>query len=167
VHTETTETTSRLAHVLAARPDRIAAAWRRVCFGHRREQPGLNLLDGVVESFVRELGFRLQGVEGSPWARSQGVLRLSRTRGVKGLQYEFAALRQCLLDALTVLGGSQRERDQIQQAILEGLSSCAAALAVLEGENPPARTPFGGVVVELFERPESPQSVRHETPASL
>jgi hypothetical protein len=147
---------SRIADVLMARPDRIAASWRRLCWSHRQFKCDIHLLDGVVESFVQELGRRLQGTQGSAWGRTTGVLRLSRQRGEKALALEFHLLQRCLLDALNVLGGSEQEQNLIRHAILEAAESALTTLAVLENRvQKGPRVPFKGLVVELFERLEA------------
>jgi hypothetical protein len=94
-----------------------------------------------------------------------GVLRLSRNRGATALYEEFGALQRCLLDAMEVLGGSAREREQIAQAVGEALDSALTELLRLEGHRTTAaRVPFNGLVVELFERAEEP--VLLESPSS-
>ena len=75
---------SAVARVFTVRPDRLAAAWRRVRAASRPSRSlGQNQLDGVVDAFIREIGHQLAGVEGSPWSRCRGVLRLSLARGLK------------------------------------------------------------------------------------
>jgi len=147
---------SRIADVLMLRPDRIASSWRRLCWSHRQFKSDVHLLDGVVESFIRELGRRMNGASGSAWGRTTGVLRLSRQRGERALALEFHLLQRCLLDALHVLGGTEQEQEQIRQAILEGAESALTTLAVLENRlKSSPRVPFNGLVVELYEKLET------------
>lgn len=145
---------SKVARVLVARPDRVAAAWRRVRFAEATKgQVPDNLLDDVVENFVREIGQTLAGVEGSPWARTRGVLRISGERGVQALYSEFSALRRCLVDATDVLGGSEQDRAQIHRCLDEAVQSAAGHFSRLTdpfGLEP--AVPFGGIVLEFFER---------------
>lgn len=147
---------SKAQRVFRQRPERIAAAWRRVrqAEGPPREG-GLNLLDELVEPFVREVGDALAGTPGSPWSRTRGVLRLSMERGVRGLYDEFASLRRCLNDAVDALDGGPLERALINGAVDEAVDSAVAEYQRLE--NPAAPAPevrFGGLVVELYERPQ-------------
>ena len=67
-----------VARVFAGQPERLAAAWRRVRFAEARKDGGAprNQLDSVVEPFIREVGRKLEGKEGSPWSRTRAVLRL-------------------------------------------------------------------------------------------
>lgn len=139
--------------VFSKRTDRLAAAWRAVrCVGGTQGEQPNNLLDCVVEPFVREIGLSLQGREGSAWSRSTGVLRLSAARGARGLYEEFAALRRCLLDAVEVLQGSPEDRAVINAAIDDAVdSSVALCEQLLNRDADGPRVPFGGLVVEYFE----------------
>lgn len=141
-----------VARVFSRHPDRIAAAWRRLR-GADRHAEGLRLLEGVVEPFVRALGESLAGAPGSPWSRTQGVLRLSTARGATGLHDEFESLRHCAQLALDALQASARERAFVARAIAEALDSAVALMAGLEGQpvDDPEPVPFGGLVVEVFE----------------
>lgn len=144
-----------LSRVFVHRPDRVAAAWRRVRFSEARTSrlPD-NLLDDVVESFVRELGAMLNGASGSPWSRTRGVLRLSPERGPQGLHEEFAALRRCLADACDVLGGTPEERARIDIALDEAVKSAIDHFRQMADPSLPApEVRFGGLLVEYFERP--------------
>jgi len=155
------------ARVFAQQPDRVAAAWRRVRYaeGRKGEVPH-NLLDDVVEPFICEVGRGLSGNPGSAWARTRGVLRLSPERGVRALYDEFAALRRCLVDALEVLGGTDEDRNTINRAVDEAVDSAVASFQQLsDGRAEAPRVPFGGLVVEFFERP-SPARTR-ATPERL
>src|SRR5919106_3484339 len=92
------------------RPERIAAAWRRERYQEAaRGSSARNLLDDVVEDFIRQIGHTLAGDAGSAWGRTTGVLRLSVARGTRALCEEFGTLRGCLLTALKVLDASPRE----------------------------------------------------------
>ncbi|MBU8899430.1 hypothetical protein DRW03_28915 [Corallococcus sp. H22C18031201] len=145
-----------VARVFSRQPDRIAALWRRARLASV-EGPGSlepSLLDGLVETFIRELGRTLEGEDTSPWSRTRAVLRLSSTRGARALYDEFAALRRCLVDTVDVLGGGDSERRAINRALDEAVDSAVALLQRLtdaKAEGP--RVPFGGLVVEYFERP--------------
>jgi hypothetical protein len=143
-----------VARVFTQQPDRLAAAWRRVrCIGAPQAHPPNSLLDGLVESFIREVGHSLAGVETSPWSRTRAVLRLSPERGARGLYDEFAVLRRCLVDAVEVLGGGDPERAVVNRALDEAVDSAVALqqrMVDSAAEGP--RVPFGGLVVECFER---------------
>ncbi|NOK23941.1 hypothetical protein HMI50_43955 [Corallococcus carmarthensis] len=144
------------ARVFSRQPERIAALWRRMRLAAHEGQgvPSASLLDGLVEPFVRELGLTLEGVESSPWSRTRAVLRLAPERGARALHDEFALLRRCLVDALEVLGGGDAERQRINRALDEAVDSAVALLQRMadpKADGP--RVPFGGLVVEYFERP--------------
>ena len=150
--------TASVARVFTQQPDRVAAAWRRVRFAQAKHTAvPSNLLDNVVEPFVRELGSYLAGKPGSPWSRTSGVLRISPERGARGLYEEFAALRRCLQDALEVLGGDGSQRAAVNAALDEAVDSSVALFQLTQdptGESP--RVPFGGLVVEFFENAAAP-----------
>jgi ABC-type uncharacterized transport system ATPase subunit len=160
-----------VARVFTQQPDRLAAAWRRVrCLGTSQVQPPDSLLDGLVENFIREVGLSLAGLESSPWSRTRAVLRLSPERGARGLYDEFAVLRRCLVDAVEVLGGGDPERAVVNRALDEAVDSAVALqqrLVDAGAEGP--RVPFGGLVVECFERPSEvrPQPVPEQNRAEL
>lgn len=141
-----------VARVLAQQPDRVAAAWRRLRHAALPDgQLRNNLLDDVVEPFVKEIGMALEGLPGSPWGRTQAVLRISRARGEGALWEELTALQRCLLDACEALGGSDLERQLIQVAVEEAVGSAHGHYRHLfEGADPPVLT-FGGLVVEQWE----------------
>ena len=144
-----------MARVFAGQPERLAAAWRRVRFAEGRKEgaPPRNQLDGVVEPFIREVGRSLEGKEGSAWSRTRAVLRLAPRRGARALHEEFSALRRCLVDALEVLGGTEAERTAINRAVDEAVDSAVAYFQRLTDATADApRVPFGGLVVEFFER---------------
>jgi hypothetical protein len=153
--------------VLMEQPERVAAAWRRERFAEagRGKAVPQNLLEGLVEPFIVEVGRQLGGAPGSAWSRTVGVLRLSGERP-NGLYEEFASLRQCLLDVLEALGGGAREFDLVAQAVEE---ACAAAVALgrqlRQPTAPGPNVPFGGLVVEIYERPaeerQEPLAPRH------
>lgn len=157
---------SKVARVLSTSPDRVAAAWRRVRFadGPKGDVPD-NLLDDVVENFVREIGRSLAGAEGSAWSRTRGVLRISTVRGVRALYDEFGALRRCLVDAVEVLGGEANDRGLIHAAVDEAVQSAVALYSRMQDPfaNEPG-VPFGGVVVEYFERPRAGATHLHSVP---
>jgi hypothetical protein len=113
-----------------------------------------NLLDDVVEPFICEVGRSLYGDPSSAWGRTRAVLRLSPERGVRALYDEFAALRRCLVDALEVLGGTDEDRTTVNRAVDEAVDSAVAYFQQLSDARAEApRVPFGGLVVEFFERP--------------
>jgi hypothetical protein len=145
--------------VFLKQPERIAAAWRQVRHAQARgAQPAAHLIDGVVEPFVREVGQALLGTPGSPWSRTRGVLRISLSRGARGLYEEFTALRRCMTDALEALGGGLEERRTLSAALDDAVDSAVAAWQQLQDPRAePPRIPFGGVVVELYE-PGAPRS---------
>ncbi|WP_224248690.1 hypothetical protein [Hyalangium gracile] len=157
--TERAKRAAGVARVFTHQPDRLAAAWRRVrCTGGNQLHPPQSLLDGLVEPFIRELGLSLAGEKSSPWSRTRAVLRLSPDRGARGLYDEFAVLRRCLVDAVEVLGGGDPERAVINRSLDEAVDSAVALLQRLKdtGAEEP-RVPFGGLVVEWFERPSEPR----------
>ncbi len=155
------ENTSRVANVFRMRPERVAAAWRRLRSAqHRRDQPLNLLIDGVVVSFIRALGEQMNGSPKSPWSQTEGLLRLSSVRGTRGLYDEFGTLRQCLVDAAEVLDGSLQERQLIDRAIDEAVDASVAMQQRLV--NPQAEAPriqFRGIVLEMFERPPADAQV--------
>ncbi len=153
--TERSKRSVGVARVFTQQPDRLAAAWRRVrCIGASQVQPPNSLLDGLVESFIREVGHSLAGEESSPWSRTRAVLRLSPDRGARGLYDEFAVLRRCLVDAVEVLGGGDPERAVVNRALDEAVDSAVALQQRMVDEAAEGpRVPFGGLVVECFERP--------------
>src|SRR5438093_9116510 len=131
---------SSIVRLFTTQPDRLAAAWRRLRFEQGdRNRPPVNLLDSVVEPFVRELGNQLTGSAGSAWTRCTGVLRLSPERGARGIYEEFAALRRCLNDALEVLGAEAHERAIVNASLDEAVDAAIAALKRLA--NPAADEP--------------------------
>ena len=158
--TERSKRSVGVARVFTQQPDRLAAAWRRVrCLGASQVHPPNSLLDGLVENFIREVGLSLAGLESSPWSRTRAVLRLSPERGARGLYDEFAVLRRCLVDAVEVLGGGDPERAVVNRALDEAVDSAVALqqrLVDTQAEGP--RVPFGGLVVECFERPSEVRS---------
>ncbi|MCP3105000.1 hypothetical protein LZ198_39655 [Myxococcus sp. K15C18031901] len=156
-----------LARFFRQQPDRIAALWRRMRLTVHDADPAqmmLSQLDGLVEAFIREIGVTLEGDDTSPWSRTKAVLRLSPERGARALHEEFAALRRCLVDASEVLGGGEWEKERINRSVDEAVDSAVALLQKLRDsrvEGP--RVPFGGLVVEYFERPSR---VRHVPPGA-
>ena len=153
--TEHAKRAAGVARVFTHQPGRLAAAWRRVrCTGSPRLHPPQSLLDGLIEPFIREVGLSLSGEQSSPWSRTRAVLRLSPERGARGLYDEFAVLRRCLVDAVEVLGGGDSERAVINRCLDEAVDSAVALLQRMKdaGAEEP-RVPFGGLVVEWFERP--------------
>jgi hypothetical protein len=143
-----------VARVFIQQPERLAAAWRRLRrTGASLIHPPQSLLDGLVEPFIREVGRSLSGVRTSPWSRTCAVLRLSSERGARGLYEEFAQLRRCMVDAVEVLGGGAREYATVHRCLDEAVDSAVALLQRLKDESAQEpRVPFGGVVVEWFER---------------
>jgi len=147
-----------VSRVFTQQPDRVAAAWRRVRFAQQKKGATLhNLLDDVIEPFIRAIGGSLAGEATSAWTRTQGVLRLAPGSGAKPLYDEFISLRRCLVDALEVLGGGEAERTIVERAVDEAVDS---AVAVLQRMTNPAaagpRVPFGGLIVEFFDRVPGP-----------
>src|SRR5690606_5800865 len=99
--------------LLAERPERVAAAWRRTLSG-LAEQP--HMLEGAIEPFLRELSGHLRGEPGSPWSRTRGVLRLAARSGQQALDAEFGSLERCLVTTLRVLGSSGGTRARLREA---------------------------------------------------
>jgi hypothetical protein len=148
---------SRLGRIFQLRADRLAAAWRRLHAADNDGHPSdPRLLDGLIEPFIAALGRSLCQPGQPPWSATSGVLRLSAARGTAALYAEFAALRRCLGDAVSAVGASIAERAQVSRELDEALA-CAIHLARrLEDPGlPPPLPPFGGVVVEVFERPRA------------
>jgi hypothetical protein len=147
--------TGAAARLMIEQPERLSAAWRRELWtrtGDERD-PAQNLLDGVVEDFVRRVGMMLEGRLDVPWSYTRGVLRLCSSRGASSLYDEFAALRRCLLDALETLGGSAGEAQAVIDSVDEALASAVALYRRMNSPDAaPPVVPFGGLVVELFER---------------
>lgn len=148
-----------VARVFLLRSNRIASAWRQLRNSRRPHGAGPdNLLDDVIESFIIEVGHALEGELGSPWARTRGVLRLAPARGVRMLHDEFAALRRCMTDALEALESPERDRRIVDGAVDEALDcSVALCIGMTELVAEPPITPFGGLVVEVYEHPSSEQ----------
>lgn len=155
-----------VARIFLQQPERIAAAWRRLRRSQTRGGQGTQLIDGLVEPFIREVGQSLLGAPGSPWSRTRGLLRISPGRGPRGLYEEFAALRRCMTDALEVLGGGQEERRILSSALDDAVDSAVALCQLLQdpAAEPPL-FPFGGAVVELYEPGALPQ--RTSAPEAL
>jgi hypothetical protein len=151
-----------VARVFTQQPHRIAAAWRRMRHVESRgAAPSMSLLDGLVEPFIRELGRSLDGDETSAWSRTRAVLRLSAERGARALHEEFASLRRCLVDAVEVLGGGDSERAAINRAVDEAVDSAVALFdRLMDPLADVPRIPFGGLVVEHFERPATEQRLK-------
>ncbi len=148
--------------------ERLAAAWRRERYvegerGLQRE----NLFDGVVESFVRQLGFALLGENPRPWATTRGVLRLSVTRGEQGVLEEISTLKRCLFDAMAVVCATREEYALVENALADAAVFALAHLRRLNDPDAPGCTiPFRGLVVELVEpvlRAQAMRSVREAT----
>ncbi len=154
------QTSLSAARVFSQQPDRVAAAWRRVRLVQATQgAPAHNLLDDVVEPFIRELGRSLEGAPGSPWARTRGVLRISHERGPGALQAEFFTLLRCLGDALDALGAPPSQQRLIRSAVREGMDSALAhAIHLAEPSLPVPDVSFGGLIVELFERRPTPDT---------
>ncbi|MBX5483147.1 MAG: hypothetical protein IRZ16_15090 [Myxococcaceae bacterium] len=148
--------------ILVEQPERLAAAWRRERYSERGGNAvPENLLDGCVETLIRELGHSLMGAKGPAWCRARGVLRLSLARGEHGLHQEFATLRRCLFDALVVANATGAEHHRLLQEIDAAAESAIALLRRLANPGLPLpRFAFGGLVIELIE----PQP-RHATGA--
>ncbi|SEU37154.1 hypothetical protein [Stigmatella erecta] len=153
--TERGKRAAGVARVFTQQPDRLAAAWRRVrCTGSAQHMPPQGLLDALVEPFIREVGLSLAGNESSAWSRTRAVLRLSPERGARSLYEEFAVLRRCMVDAVEVLGGGDAERAVVNRAVDEAVDSSVALLQrLIDTSADGPRVPFGGLVVEWFERP--------------
>ncbi len=132
---------------------RLAATWRRI----RRTQtgegpPAVQMLDGVVEPFLRQLAASLRGADGSAWARTRGILRLSPARGVEHLNLEFDALGVCLSGTLSTLGAPPPVRSLVLEQLREARASAKVLLKRLRDPAAPGpQVPFGGLVVECFE----------------
>jgi hypothetical protein len=151
--------------VFILQPERLAAAWRRVrCMGNPKAHPLNSLLDGLVEPFIHEVGKNLAGEQSSAWSRTRAVLRLSAGRGARALYEEFALLRRCMVDAVEVLGGGDAERAVVNRSVDEAVDSAVALLQRMKdtsAEGP--RVPFGGLVVEWFERTSEARRTQPDT----
>lgn len=156
------------ARVFTQQPDRVAAAWRRVRLAQAANHGGPvhNLLDDAVEPFIQELGRTLEGASGSAWGRTRGVLRISPERGLRALQDEFVSLLRCLTDALEVLGAGPLQQERVRASIQEAMHSALAhAQQLAEPLAAAPRVPFGGLVVELFERQPPARTAQAPSPA--
>ena len=145
------------------RPERLAAAWRRDRYQEAaRGTSARNLLDNVVEDFIRQIGHTLAGVAGSAWGRTSGVLRLSIARGSRALCDEFGSLRACLLTALKVVDASPRDWEAVVVSVEEALTCALGHWRRLENPAlPPPVLPFGGLVVQVIEPRQHPHAVTH------
>ncbi|MGQ0508227.1 MAG: hypothetical protein ACT4TC_23255 [Myxococcaceae bacterium] len=112
-----------------------------------------NLLDNVIDFFIREIGNQLEGAPGMAWARTSGVLKVSPERGEESLATEFDDLLHCLEDVVDGVSGSPEERVLVHRCIDEASASAASLHQhVIEGSiESPLAIPFGGVVIEFFE----------------
>ena len=150
------------ARVLVRQPDRVAAAWRRIRSAQSGSgRPLHNMLEDMVEPFLREIGLALEGAPGSPWSRTHGVLRLAPARGALALAQEFESLENCLEDALEVLHADRPQQARTRAAIHEAHRSALTLLQRLQDARvPPPLVPFGGLVVEHFETELPPLALR-------
>ena len=149
---------AELGAALQSRATELAQRWRRLLFQgdvqHAAERTAL--LQDVAEPLLFEAGRQLaSGAAGAtaPWSRCTGLLRLSPARGVTGLDEEFAVLQDVVeafaaaLDA--PLAARRRLRTYLEAARLLSRAELARKLDPLA---PRPAAPFGGVVVELYER---------------
>ncbi len=143
-----------VARLFSDRPERLLAAWRRVRAARpREEQPVSSLIDGLVEPFLREIGRSLAGARGHPWTRCQAMLRVSGSGAVGRYGEEFSALLQCSTEAIRVLGGQKYHVQQVSGWIRDAAESATCiALRTLGQAAPPPRVPFGGLVVQVFDK---------------
>jgi hypothetical protein len=140
------------ARMFAERPEKIATYWRQLMDTLPPKPRPLYLLDAVVEPFTREVGRALLGEPGSPWSRTNGVLRLSTTRGTRALHEEFSALGRCFADALEALGAPLEERRKVAHHLHEAQDAAVAlAVGLWNASAPRPRVPFGGVTIEVYE----------------
>jgi hypothetical protein len=161
MRTEREQRSAVVARVLARRAERLAAVWRQVRFSEvmLSGRPWMNQLDGVVESFIHELGRTLAGEAGSTWSRTRGLLRLAPQRGRKALLDEFATLRRCLSDAVSMFGGHSGDHAAVEQSLQEAQDSALALLDAMEQPGMPApQVRFGGLVIRLFEHAPQEQA---------
>lgn len=152
------KTAGAAARVFIEQPERLAAAWRSERFDEQggRDVPN-NLLDGVVEDLIRQIGRALAEEPGHPWSRVRGVLRVSTVRGPEALADEFDTLRRCLYDALAVIKAAPVAFATVTAVIHDACASATAlARRVEDPSAPPAKVPFGGLVVELIEAAPRP-----------
>jgi len=151
----TKEVPSLAARLLLQRPERVAEAWQ--CARYAEEGDGApehmlgGVLEGVVVSFIREIGAQLAGTPGSAWERASGVLKLCEREGTGPIYRELATLRRVLDSALDALKATLEERLMANGAIDDALTSAVLAYEHLRHpERPAANLHFGGVVVERF-----------------
>lgn len=142
-----------LAKLMRTRAASIAHAFRRERSGDRQDPlEDVGALDGLVEGLVEELGHALSepaDLPTAPWARAQGVLRLSLTRGPETIQRDFGLLRGLLEQAASQLGANELERRRLR-VLLDAAQAQALALLrhrLIPGQPAPA-VKFGGVVLE-------------------
>jgi hypothetical protein len=158
-------TAGTVAQVFIRKPERIAAAWRQT----RWAEPGgqniaLSAIDGLVESFVREIGAILEGAPGSAWGRARGLLRLVQAGGDRLLRDDFQALRRCLKDAVSALGGVSGEWPKINASIEEAFGSAWGEWKKMQDPKAPGPSlKFGGIVVEVFDHAQRLRPDRSES----
>jgi hypothetical protein len=149
-----------LGHPFAREPERLASAWRRVRVAQMGgdEAPD-NLLEGVIEDFIRQMGLGLSGMEGSPWGRTVGILRVSARLGPGQICDEFGALSRCLLDALGAMAAPSKESSKVIGYIVEA-AECVLTLhrRWFDRVGPEPAIPFLGLVVERME-PQPPAAL--------
>jgi hypothetical protein len=140
-------------HLFARNSERLAAAWRRErAATEGGDKAPDNLLEGVVEDFVRQVGLGLSGVDGSPWGRTRGVLRVSRIYTPEKICDEFGTLSRCLLDALGATASPSHESARVIRYIVEA-AECVMTLhrRRFHQVGPEPAVPFAGLVVERME----------------
>ena len=145
------ETLGLSAQLLLQRPERVAEAWQSARCVEEGGEPQERILEGVIVSFLREIGAQLAGARGSPWERTTGVLKLCAKEGTAPIYSELGTLRYVIDSALDVLKASLGERMIADGAIDEALASAVLAHQQLRHPERPAQDlHFGGVVVERF-----------------
>jgi hypothetical protein len=137
-------------HLFAREPERLAAAWRRErAATEGGDRSPNNLLEGVIESFVRQIGLGLSGIDGSPWGRTMGVLRVSAHCSSEKICDEFGALSRCLLDALGAMAAPSHESARVIRYIVEAAESMVTLhRRHFDHLGPEPAVPFPGLVVE-------------------
>lgn len=132
----------------------IARNWRKLVALELVKEGKSPQLGGLVEPFIEAIGSTLAQGE-SPecaWASTQGVLRLSGSRGMLGLFDEFAGLRRVLRDWLCTQGASPQVKRHIDAMLDSAVDSAMSELKSTVLPPPsPFRMPFGGSVVVMFE----------------
>jgi hypothetical protein len=146
--------TMDLAAALESKAAVLAAEWRKRYYCTDSSLTTVAQLDGVVEPLIAELGRSLPAsldLPAAAWGRTQGLLRLSHSRGEEGLHEEFFLLRAVLEQAANALFAPLVERKRLRMMLDAAQAQAVAMFSRLQSpadELLPPQARFGGVVVE-------------------